>query len=186
VPGREMVKHLDLTGRKRLIDVGGGPGTYAMLLARKHPELHAVVMDLPNVVTIADELIHAWHLQDRVSVQAGDYFTDPLGSGYDVVLISNTLHQEDPEIARAILRKARAALVPGGLLVVHAAFLREGGARHIWAALQTIHLNVHYEGGRNYTITDTVAMIRETGFQDPVVKRMSLLNPNSLILATAP
>ncbi len=185
-PGSEMVRHLDLTGRRRLLDVGGGPGTYSMMLVRKHPGLSAVVVDLPSVVKIAAELIAKWDLEGRVSTRAGSYLTDDLGTGFDVVLLSNMLHQEDPEAVKLILRKAHGALVPGGLLVIQAAFLDANKAGQTWAVLMSLQLSLFYDGGRNYSIDETLAMVRAIGFANPEVKRMSLVNSDSLILATKP
>lgn len=182
-PGREMVRHLDLTGRRRLLDVGGGPGTYSLLLARQYPDLEAVVLDLPPVVEIARELIQEWGLADRVCARAASYLTDDLGSGFDVVLLSNMLHQEDPDTCREILRKARAALVDGGLLVIQATFLDAEKAAQTWAILQTIQLQLFYGGGRNYSVGEMAEMVRHAGFRGVHVKRMSLINSTSLILA---
>jgi hypothetical protein len=69
--GRELARDLDLSGRARLLDVGGGPGTYAVLLAECNPDLSCVVFDLPSVVEVADEVIARHGLGDRVSTLAG-------------------------------------------------------------------------------------------------------------------
>jgi cyclopropane fatty-acyl-phospholipid synthase-like methyltransferase len=183
-PGAEMVRHLDLTGRRRLLDVGAGSGAYSMLLAERYPALEAVCFDLPGVVPIAAELISARGLQDRVTTRSGSYLTDDFGSGFDVVLLSNMLHQEDAQVVKSILRKAAAALVDGGQLVIQAAFLGGRQAAQTWAALQSLQLSLFYEGGRNYSQEEMLRLVRETGFSDARVKRMSLINSDSLILAT--
>jgi SAM-dependent methyltransferase len=183
-PGSELVRHLDLSGRKRLLDVGAGPGTYSVLLAERWPGLSAECLDLPAVVPITREVIAASAAAARVSARPGSYLTDDFGSGFDVVLMSNMLHQEDRDTVVRILRKAAAALVPGGLLVVQSAFLDPDTGAGTWAALMSLQLSLFYEGGRNYSLDEMQALIREAGFADLRVRRMSLINSDSLILAT--
>lgn len=183
-PGREIVDALDLAGHKRLLDVGGGPGTYAILLAQRFPELSAEVFDLPTVLEITRELIKEFGASDRVSTRAGNYMTDDWGSGYDVILMSNMLHQESPERCVALLRKAHAALADGGLLVVQLAFLNAEKTAPAWGVLQSLQVAVLYAQGRAYSFDEVLAMLPEVGFVDGRVKKMSLLRSESLVLAT--
>ncbi len=184
--GSVMPRSLDLSGRRRLLDLGGGPGTHSLNLARRFPDLTCVVFDLPAVVSITDQLIEEEGLGDRVTTVPGDYLTDDIGTGYDVVLLSNMLHQEDPDGCMAILRKARAALSPGGLLVIQLAFLEPDRSGPMWALLQSLQLGLFYEGGRAYTQAEILDMIEPAGFANGRTQRLSLINPESLILADRP
>ncbi len=183
-PGRAIVGSLDLAGRRRMLDVGGGPGTYSILLAERYPELAAEVLDLPPVLELTRELITQYGMTERVTTRAGNYVTDDFGTGYDVVLLSNMLHQESPETCVALLKKARAALVEGGLLVVQLAFLNAEKDAPVWGVLQSLQLAVLYPQGRAYSFDEVLAMLPLAGFGDGRVQRMSLLRSESLILAT--
>jgi hypothetical protein len=185
-PGRELARHLDLSGRRRLIDPGGGPGTYSILLAEANPALTAVVFDLPEVVALADEVISDHGLSDRVSTVAGDYHSDPFPDGFDVGLVSNTLHQEDWETCVKILSKTHAAVEPGGLVVVHAMFLNERGDGPVWPALHNLLMLLVYRGGRAYSVEQTFQMLAEAGFEDPEHHRMSPFNAGSFVTASRP
>ncbi len=182
-PGREMANSLDLAGRRKLLDVGGGPGTHSVLLAQKNPQLEAVVLDLPAVVEIAREVISSYGLSDRVTTQAGDYMVDKFGGGYDVVLLSNMLHQEDPETCKMILRKAYDALVKGGMLVIQAMFLNSERDGPVWPTLHSLLLLLVYQGGRAYSFDETIEMLPEVGFVEPEIKRFSLATAESVIIA---
>ena len=160
-PGKEIASHVDLSQRKRLMDVGGGPGTYSVLFAQRNPRLRAVVFDLPPVVSI-DSFGHA---------------------EYDVVLMSNMLHQEDPEMCTSLLRRAYDALEPGGSLIVQAMFLNAAKDGPVWPTLQSLILNLVYRGGRAYSVDETLELVRQAGFVNAQPKRMSLINAESLILA---
>ena len=185
-PGHELARHLDLSGRKRLLDVGGGPGTYSILLAEANPELTATVFDLPAVVAIAEEVIDKHGLGARVSTHGGDYHTDQFPSGYDVVLVSNTLHQEDDESCLRILKQSYEALDPGGICVVQAMPLNETQDGPVWPALHNLLMLLVYRGGRAYTVGQYSDQLRAAGFEDPTHHTMSIYNAESYIVARKP
>ena len=185
-PGRELAGHLDLSGRRRLLDVGGGAGTYSILVAEANRDLECVVFDLPEVVETAREVVAGHGLQERVSTVPGDYHSDDFPSGFDAVLVSNVLHQEDWGSCLAILDKARVALEPGGLLVVQAMFLNERGDGPLWPALHNLLMLLVYRGGRAYSVEETFRMIGEAGFIDAEAHRMSPFNAGSFVTAVRP
>jgi SAM-dependent methyltransferase len=184
--GSEVVEQVDLSGARRMIDVGGGPGTYAALFARAWPELEVTVFDLPDVVSIARENLLAEGLGDRVRTVPGSYLRDDLGEGYDAAFLSDVLHQEDPETAISVLRKVHGALRPGGRIVVQGMFLNEDKVSPRWPAMVSLILLVTYGAGRVYTVAETIRMLETAGFRNPEHRRMSLLNVNSLVIAERP
>jgi SAM-dependent methyltransferase len=181
--GSEIVQHLELGGGGHLLDVGGGPGTYAILFARRWADLQVTVFDLPEVVAIAEERIAAAGVAAQVSTKAGNYHRDDLGEGYDVLFLSDVLHQESPAAAEALLAKAYRALKPGGQLIVQAMFLNEDRVSPRWPVMHSLILLSVYGGGRAYTVEETKRMTEQVGFDNCRHKRMSLLNVNSLLVA---
>ena len=115
--GQLFLDAIDLAGRKKLFDVGGGPGTYSILACQKYPQLKATVFDLPETIAIAREMIEAEGLSDRISVREGSWETDDFGGGNDVVLFSNVLHGPD-SMAGLKLTKAFDSLVSGGMVAI--------------------------------------------------------------------
>ena len=111
---RRFVRHVDLAGRKQILDLGGGSGCYCIVAAQQHPQLHAIVLDLPPVVEVTREFIASHGLADRVTAQAGDFTRDPLPGGSDVVIMASNLPQYSREIIQVVIARAFAALVPGG------------------------------------------------------------------------
>lgn len=184
--GSEVVERVDLSGSRRMIDVGGGPGTYAALFARAWPRLEVTVFDLPEVVGIAEENLRAEGLGDRVRTAAGSYLQDDLGEGYDAAFMSDVLHQEDPETATSLLRRVHGALRPGGRIVVQGMYLNEDKVSPRWPAMVSLILLVTYGAGRVYTVAETMGMLEAAGFRNPEHVRMSLLNVNSLVIAERP
>ena len=161
---REAVDRIDLGGARRLLDLGGGPATAALTFAAAHPELECVVFDLPETVAIAREVIEATDLAERVSAVEGDYFVDDFGEGFDVVYVSNIIHSIGAEAITMIYRKAHAALVPGGRVMVKDFFLDDDRCSPPFAARFAVNMLVGTEGGRSYTRSETMDTLRAAGF----------------------
>jgi len=94
-----------------LLDLGGGHGLYAIALTRKNPDLSAVVFDLPEVTPVTREIIRRYGAQERITTHDGDFFRDPLGTGYDILFSSSNPSGKMP----ALIPKISDALNPGGL-----------------------------------------------------------------------
>ena len=115
--GRAIVPQLHLPKGARVLDLAGGPGTYALLMAQADPTLTCDTYDLPAIAAVAREITAP--CADRVRCHAGDYHTDVWpAEAYDAVTLFGCLHQESPEAIADILRRAAAALRPGGTLYV--------------------------------------------------------------------
>lgn len=178
---------LDLSGRRRLLDVGGGPGTYSGMLVTKTPGLRATVLDVPGVAAIARELIAASGLADRVDVLAGDYATSPFPDGHDVVLMSGILHRETPESCRALLRKAFDALASGGLVAVSDVFFDdEAHVSPPFATLFALNMLLTSEHGSAHARTEMAAWMTEAGFADVIARPLPPPMPHTVLLAARP
>ena len=111
---RRFLREVDLSGRRQLLDLGGGSGCYCIVAAQRHPRLRAIVLDLPPVVEVTREFIASHGLADRVTAQAGDFTDGPLPGGSDVIIMASNLPQYSREIIGAVIGAAFAALEPGG------------------------------------------------------------------------
>lgn len=183
---RQVARSLELPGRRRLVDVGGGPGTFAIELVRRNPGLEALVFDLPGVLEITKEIVAATKLKGRIHLQPGDYHKDSLGRDLDVVLLFGILHSESPANRRMLLRKAWDALVPGGLVVTRQFLLEQDRAGPIEAVLFSLHMLLNTDSGEAYTWEDMKSLMEECGFIEPSLKLVSLRRPYSLVLARKP
>jgi hypothetical protein len=184
--GRDLLRYLDLSQARRLIDVGGGPGTYSILFARQYPELRCTVFDLPEVLKIAREYVEAAGLQERVTLRPGDYCVDDLGGGYDVAFLSDVIQQEDAENALLVLKKVYAALTGGARIVVQNMFLNDDRGGPEWPALHDLILLLVSRSGRALTMAETSSWLERAGFVDVRRVRMSFYNANSVLVARKP
>lgn len=160
-----LVPHLDLRGRTRLLDIGGGSGIYACTLAAHHPALRAVVFDQAPVDRIAARLIAERDCQAQVDVHGGSFFTDPWPPDCDVHLFSNVLHDWDVPEVRQLLAASHAALPPGGLIVIHEAFIDAAKTGPLPVAEYSALL-MHSTQGKCYATSEYEQLLSEAGFDD--------------------
>lgn len=179
-----IVAAIDLSGRRRLLDFGGGPGTYAIHFCLKHPELSADVFDLPESRPFAEKTIARFNLAARVSFLPGDYHRDEVAGPYDVAWLSHILHAEGPESCLKILRKAVAALAPGGTVIVHEFILNDVMDGPLFPALFSLNMLVGTPSGQSYSETQIKEMLAVVGARD--IRRIPVKAPNDsgLILGT--
>jgi SAM-dependent methyltransferase len=161
--GQALVGLVDLTGRTRLLDVGGGPGTYAALFARRYPGLRATVIDLPPVAALAGEIIASLGASDVVTARPGNYLDCDLPADQDVVLISGVFHREREATCRDLIARALAALAPGGLLLVSDVFADAGGTSPAFATLFGLNMLLTAPDGGVHADADVAAWMEQAG-----------------------
>lgn len=104
---------------KRLLDLGAGAGLIGIAIAAVHPSLECHLFDRPAISEVAREVVAEYDLEKRVATIGGDYLSNPLGTGYDAIVASNTLNFcRTLETLIQVLEKCRDALNPGGSLIV--------------------------------------------------------------------
>ena len=178
---------VDLGGRRRLLDVGGGSGAYAIELCRQQPELTATVLDLPHVCEIAAGKVELAGLGDRIGTRAGNFLTDAaLPGGHDVLLFSMILHDWDEPTNRELLAKAYAALPTGGLVIVSELLLDADRAGPAPAALMGMNMLVETVGGRNYSDAEYADWLAGAGFGQVRTVRFDAPGANGAVLAVKP
>jgi SAM-dependent methyltransferase len=160
----EVAERLDLSGARRLLDLGGGPGTAAITFAQRWPELQAVVFDLEGPIGIAREQIQAAALAGRVATRVGDYLRDDFGEGFDAVYISNIIHSLGPEDVALLAEKSARALTAGGRIVVKDFYLEDTRTRPAHAARFSVNMLVGTEAGKSYTLSETRRILEAAGF----------------------
>jgi SAM-dependent methyltransferase len=163
---RRFVRQVDLTGRRLILDLGGGSGCYCIVAAQRYPELRAIVFDLPPVVEVAREFIAAHGLSDRVKAEAGDFTRDPLPAGADVAIMASNLPQYSREIIQTVISRAFAALAPGGEMHLIGEMLDDArtGPRDpaLWGLAEALWSST----GRAHSVTECREYFERAGFQE--------------------
>lgn len=162
--GRGVVPMLPKMSGK-LLDLAGGPGAYAILMAQANEALSCVTVDLPAISAEAAQYVEKFGLSSRIECRAGDYHSDEYEAGsYDFVTIFGALHQESPEDIVDILKRSRRALKKGGKLFVLDMMTDETHTRPRFSALFAVNMALTTRNGWVFSDAELKFWMREAGF----------------------
>lgn len=169
----EVLDAYPLGRHQLLLDVGGGEGVFLCAVARRAPALRMVLFDLPAVAEAARARFAAQGLADRATAVGGDFFADALPQGADLATLVRVIHDHSDEGAVAILRAVRAALAPGGTLLLAEQMADTPGAQPMGDAYFGFYL-LAMGRGRPRSAAQLSAMLRAAGFSSVQLLRTSL------------
>ena len=171
-----IAEQIDLSGRHRLLDLGGGPGTFAIHFCLANPELDAVIYDRPTTESFAMETVAKFGLTDRVDFIGGDIITDSFPKGsYDAAWLSHLLHSNGPEDCQKIIDKTVAAIEPGGVIMIHEFILDNSKDGPEFPTLFSLNMLVNNPEGRSYSEEELIAMLKNSGVKN--IKRHAFQGP---------
>lgn len=187
IPQAELLAdEVPLTGKKKLLDVGGGPGIFSIIMCQKNQGLKADVLDLPQTLKITKEIIEKHKMLNAVSTREGSYLEDDFGEGYDAVLLSSMINQESPEVIKGILKKSFNSMASGGLLMVQEQFLNTEKTGPLLATLIGINQLLHTPGGSAYSAKEVTDWAEEIGFNNLNFRPLPEPSPFTLITGEMP
>jgi SAM-dependent methyltransferase len=149
------------------VDVAGGHGAFSMAMCDLHPELHSTILDLPPSAAVGRRIVAEQGYSERILYREGDVFELGLGEGgsLDVVSVFNLAHHLPPERNRELCRMARAALRPGGCMVIGDSARPEPGepvSQH--GAISSL-LFYAWSHSRNFTPSEIRGWMGAAGFE---------------------
>ncbi len=168
-------------GPVEILDVGGGSGIVSAVLLAHNRQARATQLDWANVNRLARGYAARFGVGDRFSTIDGDLHTADYGAGYDIAIYANVAHQESPEDNRAAFRKLRAALRPGGSLVVDDFVLEDDRTGHPFVGMFHVNMLLHSRAGATWRRRDYESWLDEAGFADRSF--VPTATPSTLILA---
>lgn len=161
----EIASHVRFGRARTLLDLGGGPGTYALAFLAKNAKLRATVCDREAAIEVAKEIAASYSAGRRLSYLPLDFTHEPIPGTYDVIWYSNVLHIYSPEDNQAIFRRVLAALAPGGRFIIQDAFLHDRqGLYPLEASLFAVSMLLFTEGGNTYSVAETAKWLKDAGF----------------------
>lgn len=172
----KVAEQIDLSNCTHLLDLGGGPGTYAIYFCKKYPHLKATVYDLPSTRPFAEKTIREFNLADRIQFVEGDFLQDKIDGSYDVVWLSHILHAEGPEDCLTILQKATAAMEQGGLILIHDFILSDTMDSPEFPAIFSLNMLINTPTGQSYSEKQIMEMLSDAGAQE--LNRLAFCGPN--------
>jgi SAM-dependent methyltransferase len=164
--GRRFVRTVDLSGRSRMLDLGGGSGAYSINVVQQHPDMTAVVFDLPPVVEVTREFLAEHGVADRVDTVGGDFTSDPLPDDCDVVVMASNLPIYDADVISGVVARAHDALLPGGEMHLIGEMLDDDRRGPVDAAMWGMNELLYGGMGRAHTVSECIGYFEGAGFRD--------------------
>jgi len=184
-PSHALPATYDFGRHRRLLDLGGGTGSWLLAILHQYRHLQGTLFELPTVAAVARQHLASDPAGQQVQVVAGDCFTDPLPADHDVVLIANVVHLFSADRNRALLRRTRQYVPDGARLLLVDFWTDATHTQPVFAALMAGEFLVITGEGDVYSEEDVSSWLQDTGWR--AVERKPLAGPVSLIVAeTAP
>lgn len=166
----------------KVLDVAAGHGLFGVAIARHNPNAEIYALDWAKVLDVAAENAGAAGVASRHHAIPGSAFDVNMGSGYDLILLTNFLHHYDPPAIENLLRKVHAALAPGGRAITLDFIPNEDRVSpRLPASFSVIMLN-NTKGGEAYPFSDYQRMFRNAGFSSSELRDMPA-GPSRVIIS---
>ncbi len=172
----KVASHVDLSSCRRLLDLGGGPGTYAIHFCQQNLQLQATIYDLPTTRPFAEQTLQRFDMNDRIDFHPGDFIHGTLPKGFDVAWLSHVLHGEGPEGCSQLLDNAVEALEPDGMLLIHEFILDESRAAPLFPALFSLNMLLGTPQGQAYSEPELATLMQQAGLSQ--IERLAIDLPN--------
>lgn len=165
-PAKQVAAQLNLSNAKTLLDVGGGPGTYALEFLKRNPKLNAGIWDREPALEVAQEIAKPLRHGTRLSYYPGDLFKSAVPGTFDVMWVSNVLHIFSPSENKTLFRKLRRALNPGGRILIQDTFLMDKpGYDEMETNLFAVTMLLYTPTGNTYRAKDVQQWLKTCGFK---------------------
>lgn len=182
-PANALPDTVDLSAHRRLLDIGGGTGSWSVAIARRYPQLRATVLERRAVAHLTRARIDAAGLTERIGVVVGDATIGELPPGYDVFLLANVVHYWSPEQNRDTFKRIRRTAEPGARLLLADFWTDPTHTQPVQAALMAGEMAVHIRDGDIYSAQEATDWLESTGWR--FLDHRTLAGPQSLIMAEA-
>jgi SAM-dependent methyltransferase len=162
----QQLANIDLSEVESILDIGGGSGAYSMEFVSKKPEIAAIVFDLPGVVPITKRFINKEGFSDQIKTHPGDYTTDDLPKGFDLVFLSAVIHSNSLEINKELIKKCYNSLNKNGKIVIQDWIMNNDRTQPASGAVFAINMLVGTEAGDCFTDQEVTEMLNAAGFKN--------------------
>jgi demethylspheroidene O-methyltransferase len=117
---QQIVDAYNFAQHRRMLDIGGGSGAFISAIAAAAPQIELGIFDLPDVIAAAQARFDAPNRAGTAMpmLHAGSFKSDPIPAGYDLITLVRIAHDHDDAVVQALFAAIRAALPPGGRLLI--------------------------------------------------------------------
>lgn len=183
VPAEVLASNYDFSRHRRVLDLGGGTGSFLVPALRRHAELQATLFELPGAAAVARQHLERLPEGKRVEVVAGDFFKDPIPAGHDAIIVANVVHVLSPEHNQALFRRARESATPETRLLIVDVLTDPTYTKPAFAALAAGEYLLMAGEGDVYSEDELREWLQETGWRP--LGLTPLTGPTTLLVAEA-
>jgi SAM-dependent methyltransferase len=180
-PSQAIPSTYDFRRHQRLLDLGGGTGSWLIAILGQYRSLEGTLFELPTAAAVARQRLASDPVGQQVRVVEGDFFIDPIPAGHDVVLIANVVHLLSAEHNLALLRHIRHYVPDGARLLLVDFWTDSTHTQPPFAALMAGEFLVITGEGDVYSEEEVQGWLEETGWR--ALERKPLAGPVSVIVA---
>lgn len=182
-----ILENYDFSSYQKVIDIGGGTGTFITSILRRYPYIQGVLFDVPHVVDRAKEIINKWGLANRCEIIGGEFFVS-VPSGGDAYILKNIIHDWDDEQAVKILKNCRKAMNGKEKLILVEIVLEPNNPGISEEHYQTntlfdVHMMILTAGGRERTEKEFRNILKTSGYE---LERIININSSLSVLECKP
>ena len=178
-----LAANYDFGRHRRVLDIAGGTGSFLIPILRRYPALQATLFELPGASAVARQRLASEPEGARVSVVEGDFFTDPLLDGHDVLIVANTVHVLSVAHNLDLLKAIRAGVEADARLLLVDMWMDPTHTQPPAAPLMSGEFLVMSGEGQAYGEEQADAWLGQTGWRK--LERRPLAGPASVIIAEA-
>jgi ubiquinone/menaquinone biosynthesis C-methylase UbiE len=168
----------------KVLDVGAGSGVWGIGLAQRSPQVSVTAQDSPGVLEVTRRMAARFNLADRFSYLPGDFLSVDFGSGYNLVAFGHILHMLGVEQNRRLLKKAAAALAPGGTVVISEFLVNQDRSGPPMGLIFAVNMLAHTESGDTFSFEEISGWLQEAGLVN--ARKIEPGGPVGLVLADKP
>ncbi|MGE5444424.1 MAG: methyltransferase [Ignavibacteriales bacterium] len=172
---------LDFKETKTVIDIGSGPGTYPMQFLKKYPHLKITIFDLPGTLNVTRKVLKKEKMDGKIELVEGNYNTDEIPHGFDVVFLSNIIHSENEEANQKLMKKVYASLNRNGRIIIKDHILDDTLTGPAIGAIFSVQMLLVTKG-RDYSFREVEGWLEDAGFKKSEWIRLKPPLTSSLVI----
>jgi tRNA A58 N-methylase Trm61 len=164
---KQVSQQFEFSRFRRLLDAGGGSGTFAIAMVEENPQLTATVYDLPEVTPITHKFVQRADASNRVDIISGDLRVDTIPGTYDVAILGSVIQTISPKSARKVIENVGSVIQPGGWLFIFGSGMLHNSRRSPGpGVLQNLIFINTYDHGQSYTEGELFCWLTDAGFDN--------------------
>ncbi len=159
-----LIPEINPGGFRCVLDIGGASGSWTVAWLEAEPQARGIIFDLPHVIPMARDRLSEHSVAHRIDFVAGDFYTDPLPTGADLVWVSAIIHQNSPAQNRQLYARIAEAIQPGGWVYIRDIVLDASRTAPVAGALFAVNMLTATEQGNSYTFEEMESDLTGAGF----------------------